>query len=295
MIREGYYRLPLVADLRVTGADAETFLQSQFSQDVRGGVGRSVFGLWLDYRGRILGESTILHVDESTFEVISPYTEGDLIAAHMDAHIIADEVEVERQSQRAAILMFTPLEEIEGIQVAEGAWIEWKGGRLCRLDRKLENGWLWMGAPVAEVDLIAHLDSLGFSLLSEETVELERISACFPKIPEEVGERETPGETGLMYGCSLNKGCYLGQEVVARMERLGRARKMLKSVRVEGSQLAKGDLLYSGEKNIGEIRGSLQLADTWVGLGLMKVADYEEESEDRVTDEMGRKVRFGTR
>ena len=82
--------------LRVTGGDAATFLQSQFTNDLRGlKAGGAVYGLWLDRKGRVIADSHVL-MDPGAegFWVASLSSPAAVVARHLGDHIIADDVEV---------------------------------------------------------------------------------------------------------------------------------------------------------------------------------------------------------
>src|SRR5450432_3395336 len=82
--------------LRVNGPDAGTFLQGQFTNDLGKMIsGQSIYGLWLDRRGRVVGDShVILAEGASEYWIVSLGSQGSSIAGHLGNHIIADEVEV---------------------------------------------------------------------------------------------------------------------------------------------------------------------------------------------------------
>src|SRR5450631_2299879 len=85
--------------LRIGGADASTFLQGQFTNDLsKMASGSSVYGLWLDRRGKVIGDShVILAQGGGEYWIVSTGSKGAAIAEHLNDHIIADEVEVSNE------------------------------------------------------------------------------------------------------------------------------------------------------------------------------------------------------
>jgi folate-binding protein YgfZ len=89
------------------------------------------------------------------------------------------------------------------------------------------------------------------------------------------GSRDmVPGESlpmenniDLLHGIAWDKGCYVGQEVTARMRYRGQAKKRLTPVRLKGPAPATGTVLYEGGRDIGEMRSSC--GD--MGLALLRV------------------------
>ncbi|GEM_PF-661484 len=106
-------------------------------------------------------------------------------------------------------------------------------------------------------DLMGELSSLelpeGDSMTEEEFEDL-RIESCVPRIGKELKEGFSPLEAGVLnYAIDMNKGCYVGQEAIARVYFRGRTpRVLVRMERVEG-ELREGDKLREGGKNVGLI------------------------------------------
>ncbi|RLJ71163.1 hypothetical protein BCF55_1461 [Hydrogenivirga caldilitoris] len=101
--------------------------------------------------------------------------------------------------------------------------------------------------------------------IHEKEFEDERIRNCVPKIGKELGEGYSPLEAGVLnYAIDMNKGCYVGQEAIARVYFRGRTPRVLtRMVRLEG-EISEGDKLQVGNKAVGIItslnsEGSLAL------------------------------------
>ena len=81
------------------------------------------------------------------------------------------------------------------------------------------------------------------------------IEAGIPWIDESNTEAFTPHMLNLdaLGAISFTKGCYTGQEVVARTEHLGRSKRRLMRYEADGAGIAVGDKLTDGERNVGEV------------------------------------------
>jgi len=86
-----------------------------------------------------------------------------------------------------------------------------------------------------------------------------------PAVPADCGANEFPQECGLEAWVSYTKGCYLGQEVMARIQSLGSLRRILR--RVSGP-VSVGQELKSPE---GKVVGTVRSAAGDVGLALLSV------------------------
>jgi hypothetical protein len=96
-------------------------------------------------------------------------------------------------------------------------------------------------------------------------LESARIAAGVPSVPADCGASEFPQECGLEVWVSYTKGCYLGQEVMARIQSMGSLRRILR--RVEGP-VSVGLELKTPE---GKVAGLVRSAAGDVGLALVSV------------------------
>jgi tRNA-modifying protein YgfZ len=84
----------------------------------------------------------------------------------------------------------------------------------------------------AQADVRAALQQAGSTELSADSYECLRIEAGLPIVGKELSQEYIPLETGLLEAVSFSKGCYVGQEIIARMESRGRLAKQLRGLRL---------------------------------------------------------------
>jgi hypothetical protein len=91
--------------------------------------------------------------------------------------------------------------------------------------------------------------------LTESEWQLALINAGIPMILAETSEKYTPHMLNLdcLGAISFKKGCYTGQEVVARTEHLGKSKRRLMHLRTEGNSVAIGGKLRHEERDVGEV------------------------------------------
>jgi hypothetical protein len=102
--------------------------------------------------------------------------------------------------------------------------------------------------------------------------EAERIEAGIIRVPEDIGPGELPNEGGLeKEAISYSKGCYLGQETVARLRAMGQVRRSLYRIRGRGDLPSSGSVaLFQSGRRVGELRSRApDGAGGWVGFALM--------------------------
>src|SRR5690606_9961401 len=83
-------------------------------------------------------------------------------------------------------------------------------------------------------ELLARLEAAGAVVVGPEQLAAARIAALLPSAGAEGGEGVLPQESGLTSLLSYRKGCYLGQEIMARIEARGKLRRSLASIELDG-------------------------------------------------------------
>lgn len=277
-----FYQYRPAAHFLVTDEDAADFLQSQFSNELRPfEPGRCCYGLWLDVKGKVIADSVVLCEGEERFRVLSECCPGEVITAHMQRHIIADEVVIEPAGPAWAFQLFAGAVTALGwTPLQPGQFETISGGRLyCVRDQHYT---IVLESESAAEACRARLLAAGFAASSETEQGLARLAAGIPLVPDEIGPADLPGEGGLQQDAiSFTKGCYLGQEVVARMHNLGKPQRGLFIVTGQGSLPSVPCALYNeGAKQVGELRTAYSEAagDAWRGVAILKTR-YASEGE----------------
>jgi tRNA-modifying protein YgfZ len=258
------------AVLRVSGADAATFLQGQFSNDLQKEVGAAVYGLWLNQKGKVLADSQVLRLAANEFLLVSADGEAAVIVQRLEQYLIADEVVIVDETENFATLALWGELSVEGNGLeTEGLWLipgRRGKGNSCEL----------FGAPAAVAAARAKLEKQGFMAISRTEVERARILAGVPAVPVDIGPGDLPNEGGLETSAvSFTKGCYLGQEVMARLKNLGQVRRRLHVVRGAGQPPASLAALYQGELKVGEIRSVAADGDGFVAFAMLSLVNFK--------------------
>lgn len=131
-----------------------------------------------------------------------------------------------------------------------------------------------VGAPLAEDAQLNDSGPVSTHLVGAWAWEAERIAAGVPRIGVDTDDKTLPNELGL-YATVLNKGCYCGQETVARVHNLGRPPRRLVRLLLDGSQGGRlpqlGAQIVADGQPVGFIGASAQhWQDGPIGLGLIK-------------------------
>ncbi len=254
----------LSAHLQITDEDASDFLQSQFSQDLsRLTPGQAVYGLWLDVKGKVVADSWVLFEGPECFRVFSEHCPPELIADKLKRHIIADDVEIEILPPAPAVAI-VGLPEVPAVDGAEPVF-QLPGRRAVESSQEL--------VFASPADRETFVDGVKAEVVSRNQIQLLRMEAGIPLVPLEVGPGELPGEGGLdLDAVAFDKGCFLGQEVVARMRNVGKATRGLYLIQGDGNPPeCPQSLSNSDGKAVGELRSAYPDKNGWRGVALLKL------------------------
>ena len=230
------------AVVRVAGEDAAAFLQGQCTADLRGVA--LADALWLNRKGRVLAHTVVAQEADGAFLLLCPHLRAAELIAIVTANVIADDVVATDEGARWE----------RGI--AWGGPPDLAGAKAFATRRQGVAAWDVL-VPVGQA-----LPGVPGTLAE---LEMARLAAGVPAVPADCGAGEFPQECGLDAWVSYTKGCYLGQEVMARIQSMGSLRRILR--RVSGS-VSVGQELKSPE---GKVLGTVRSAAGDVGLALVSV------------------------
>ena len=232
------HRRRALGAISVSGADRQTFLQGQLTQDARGlraGEARRMAGLTakgkLLYFGWLVGESerALLLVAEASREAAR---------AHLTRFAVFQKVSVEDATDQFAVWGLygsaTP-----SLTLPPGAV-------LLPTEGEMSAGVLARATEAARIE--AALAAAGSRELSSDEAEVRRIEAGRPRFGIDADGSNLPDEVGLQSAISTEKGCYVGQEVVARLRTYGKVSRRLVGFRFAQRPLARGTVFPDPQK-----------------------------------------------
>jgi tRNA-modifying protein YgfZ len=233
----------------VRGADAESYLQGQLSQDVAAlAVGATVDALLLQPDGKLVTLLRVTRLDAQAFLLDTDAGFGDAMAARLKKFLLRTKAEIERQEWRclslrgdqvgsAAAGLLTVLAEA-GVLALPFEWNGWRGIDL-------------LGPRDVVLDPAAGPLPEGIIPCDRDAAEACRIASGIPAMGSELTDKTIAAEAGLVERTvSFTKGCYTGQELVARLDARGSnvARRLVGLVggeAVDGDRLAYGMTLHA--------------------------------------------------
>lgn len=232
-----FARLAGSSALLATGADAVDFLHGQLANDVKGlGDGGTVRSLLLNHKGHAMAEAQVLRFDQRTLALIVDDGQGDWVRETLERHIVFDEVELRSvdcqvmtvQGDAAAVAVGA----LGGPPPAAGQWLGvGTEGQVYGAARSAAGGFdltfLGPDSAARAEEAAAVLAGAGAVAAAETALDAARVAGLVPAAGREGGEGVLPQEAGLEGLVSFRKGCYLGQEIMARIEARGSVRRGL--------------------------------------------------------------------
>jgi len=245
----------------VLGPDGAEYLQGQLTNDVEAlEPGDGQYAALLDRKGHMQADMRVLR---PAAEEILVETEAAALAAalrHLTMYSIGRDVQVgDASAERAFISLIGPrAAEIAGTPpLPEFANEATKLASVDVVAVGTRDG-IDILFPAAERErVIATLTDAGAVEVSPEAVEILRVEAGVPRFGAEMDAGTMPAEAAIVEDAvSFTKGCYIGQETVARLHYKGKPNRHLRGLKLSGAA-APGAALRLGEKEVGTLGGAV--------------------------------------
>jgi folate-binding protein YgfZ len=205
----------------VQGPDAADFLQRMLSNDVL--AADSVDALLLTAKARVIAPVLVWHRGDDDFLLLTEPELGATVAQHLARMRFAAKCEIAEEQHTSTI-------------VFDGKGIENRD----------------YGRPAAEI-----LDADIEPSIDEAELERLRIEAATPRFGAELDDRVLPAEAGLEErAISFTKGCYPGQEPIARQHNRGKVNRRLRVLDVDGAPAADTPVVFDG-KDVGRVTSAV--------------------------------------
>ncbi len=247
--------------LAVSGPEAADYLQGQLTNDVEAlGPGEGQYAALLDRKGHMQADMRVLRPGEGPTYLIDTEPEAlDAARRHLQMYKVGREVEVEDVTGERAILSLIGPRSVEVAGTAALPQNACEAVTVAGVECIAAGTATGIDLIVAAVDFARLRDALvevGAVVVTAEAVEILRIEAGTPRFGAEMGAETMPAEAGIVEDAvSFTKGCYIGQETVARLHYKGRPNRHLRGLRLSAAA-APGTALRLGEKEVGRLGGA---------------------------------------
>lgn len=284
--------------IRVEGDDAADFLDRMLTQKLAGfGPGDAAATFLVDRKGRIQADLLLAGTPDGIFIDVDVHQVGEVVAI-LEGFLFAEDVRLEDVTARwhrlsvhgpGAPNLFEPLDSMHAATVE----VDERPVHVVRRDR--------IGAPGFDLfvqieDTVAVWEALDCGTVGWYAFNMARIEAGTPMCNIDFGPGSLPHETTLVPDhVSFTKGCYPGQEIVARMEHLGQPSQVLRGLQLQGDALPVAgsqvmDLLEDGTMGqpIGVVTSSTlspMLGSSPIAMAMLRTKRSEPGTVVRVHDE----------
>lgn len=227
--------------IHVRGADAADFLDRMLTQKLAGFAAGDVAASFLtDRKGRILAELLLAGTDDGILIDVDVH-QVDVVVETLDGFLFSEDVQLENVTSAwyrlgvhgpAAPELF---DESIGPMRGSSQTVDGCAVHVVRRDRIGSPGFLLF---VRRDDAATIWQALDCGTSAWYAFNMARIEAGTPLCNIDFGPGSLPHETTLVPECvSFTKGCYPGQEIVARMQHLGQPSQVLRGLRLQGDAL----------------------------------------------------------
>ena len=249
--------------LHLTGKDRARYLHGMVTNDVQGlKPGQGCYATVVTAQGKTLSDIIILALDEMLLLYLPPQN-AERVLQHLDFYLIADRAEFENitttttclslQGPGAATLLdlpTLPTSPFHHLQTQVGSL----SVRVVMTQHTPAGGFDLIVNTEDGPALWAWLVERGAVPVGHQVMDILHVEGCLPWTGPELNEEVIPMEAGLEErAISFNKGCYLGQEVMAKIKYRGRVQRNLRRLQLSDGDVVPGARILHGEDDAGWI------------------------------------------
>jgi len=252
-----------LGELEVIGDEAADFLQGQLTNDLESlAPGEGCYAALLSRKGQMQADMRVLRTAEDRFwiDLLEP-ERIEAVLRHLNLYRVGREVDVtDLTESRATLSVIGP--ESETVVGAGPLGVEHShresdlAGAQCRVvstDRGID-----LLCSVADASAVAGtIGERGAEQVSEEAAEILRVESGRPRFGREMTTETIPQEAGVNErAVSFTKGCYIGQETVARLHYKGKPNRHLRGLKLS-EPASTGDPVRHGDREVGRVGTSV--------------------------------------
>jgi tRNA-modifying protein YgfZ len=240
----------------VRGSEAAEFLQGQVTNDVEAlEPGQGCYAALLDRKGKIRADMRVLRLSGDEFLIDTEPQTGDALLGHLGMYNVGRDAVVEADDSGRVLLSLigpltpTLLGDLPPAPEHSHRELFVAGVRCTAIATDRGADLLVPADGVAAVR--EHLIGAGAQPVAEAAAEIARVEAGRPRVGREIDAATMPEEAGINdRAVSFTKGCYIGQETVARLHYKGKPNRHLRRLR-PAEPVAAGEPIVAGEREVG--------------------------------------------
>ena len=238
----GVVQRPGRAVLVLEGGEAAEFLQGQVTNDVEAlEPGQGCYAALLDHKGKLRADMRVLRLGDESLQVDGEAIAREVLRHNFETYSLGRDVRARDLTDERTV------SSVIGPAARERLGIELPGAEHSFVDGELG---LYVATDLG-VDVIGTVPDL--PAVSEDAAECRRIESGRPRLGLDMGSATIPQEAGLNErAVSFTKGCYVGQETVARLHYKGKPNRHLRGLRLS-EPASHGHAILLGDKEVGTV------------------------------------------
>ena len=258
-------RLTYLGFLSISGPDAQEFLQGQLTCDVKElTTSKSLLGVCCNRKGRVISQFRILLRNED-YLLILPADTIELTLNHFKKYALFSKVEFNNITEEMGCLGFQSenlTSYLKNIPINQNEVCINDSFTAINVNSKTHR-YLAFGK-VTDIEILYDKLSQHLSAKTESEWQRENCREGLAEITPKTSEQFTPHMLNydLIHAINFNKGCYIGQEIVARSHYLGNQKKRLRFFSIQAEkETYPGEIVYDKEQNaIGFVVNTYQVS-----------------------------------
>lgn len=289
--------------IEVEGKDGGNHLHRFCTQDIQSlpaGSGREA--LFLDAKGRVVGWGEIFRdeLEPARYWIVAAGSQATRLIAHLDRYVIREDVKFNDRSQELVsfLLRVSDLQLLFPLGLSDARPLEPGQLRSFSLHRSADsattvaqdalliasrefgsNDYLLVVSQSAGPQVEAFLEAFAEGKRDDRWAEAIRIAQGFPRFEVDMDDKTLPQELSRSASSiHFQKGCYLGQETVARIDAMGHVNRVLVRVFGEGPLPSVPAMLTDGQTDVGRVTSVAPVqadcgrepAADWIALATVK-------------------------
>ncbi len=238
----------------VSGPDAATYLHGQLSQDISGlDIGQSAFSLLLAPQGFVEAWFRVIRRGSQQYWLVVDAGYAEAAGQRLERFKLRVDCEITVHQNTLTAVRWGPSDD--GIEIA--------GVLADHQNTHIEIGTRWSDEPGFDIVGPTEIAVGGAELASIDAFERMRIAAKRPAMGIELTDKTIPAAAGIVdRSVDFAKGCYVGQELVARVDSRGNnTPTRLYRIDFANSGVAAGDVVFSETGEAGKVTSAIEGAD----------------------------------
>lgn len=263
-------RLGSIGVLEVAGADARQFLHAQTTQDIAGLADRrATLAAWLTAKGRVRALFDVVATD-GVFRLLMPRDQLEPVCRQLKMFVLRSKVEIR------------PLPDVvvDAVVGDTNEWLRERGLDTGNGAAPVEDRISFVNVGTGLVLVVGDVNDVESALADiarcdDDAVELAAIRLGRPEVPFALSDAYIPQMLNLdaLDAVSFTKGCYPGQEIVARTANRGTVKRRLRRFRTgAGARPEPGDAIAADGETVGQVN---RAADVESGYELLAVVQLD--------------------